>query len=88
MQCYAPLMVNVNPGARQWPTNLIGYDALHSFGSASFYAQKMYSNNRGDCMLPVEVKVARPEASSQASAEAEPTAAERPRRCRHVVDSR
>ncbi len=72
MQCYAPLMVNVNPGARQWPTNLIGYDGLHSFGSASFYAQKMYSNNRGDCMLPVEVKVARPEAPSQASAEAEP----------------
>ena len=72
MQCYAPLMVNVNPSARQWPTNLIGYDGLHSFGSASFYAQKMYSNNRGDCMLPVEVKVARPEAPSQANVEAEP----------------
>ena len=65
MQCYAPLMVNVNPGARQWPTNLIGYDALHSFGSPSFYAQKMYSQNRGDHVLPVEVNVARSESAGE-----------------------
>ncbi len=59
MQCYAPLLVNVNQGASQWPTNLIGYDALHSFGSASYYAQKMYSNNRGNRVLPVELNVNR-----------------------------
>ena len=29
MQCYAPLFVNVNPGARQWRPDFIGYDALH-----------------------------------------------------------
>jgi len=27
MHCYAPLLVNGNPGARQWRPNLIGYDA-------------------------------------------------------------
>ena len=26
MNCYAPMFVNVNPGARQWRPNLIGYD--------------------------------------------------------------
>jgi alpha-L-arabinofuranosidase len=55
MQCYAPLMVNVNPNARQWQTNLIGFNALNSFGSASYYAQKMYSDNRGDQTVPVEL---------------------------------
>ena len=55
MHCYAPLLVNVNPGAAQWGTNLIGYDALTSFGSPSYYAQKMFSENRGDTVLPVEV---------------------------------
>jgi alpha-L-arabinofuranosidase len=55
MSCYAPLLVNVNPGARQWGTNLIGYDALRSFGSTSYYVQTMFNNNRGDRVLPVEV---------------------------------
>ena len=36
MQCYAPLFVNVNE--RQWRPNLIGYDALTSYGSPSYYA--------------------------------------------------
>ena len=57
MECYAPLFVNVNPGARQWPTNLIGYDALTSFGSPSYYVQKMYRDFHGDRVLPVDVKV-------------------------------
>jgi alpha-N-arabinofuranosidase len=52
MHCYAPLFVNVNPGARQWAVNLIGYDALTSFGSPSYYVQKMFSTNRGDVVLP------------------------------------
>lgn len=51
MACYAPLLVNVNPGARQWSTNLIGYDALTSFGSASYYMQKMFAENKGDVSL-------------------------------------
>lgn len=51
MQCYAPLLVNVNPGARQWRPNLIGYDALRSFGSPSYYAFQMFSRNVGDSIL-------------------------------------
>jgi alpha-L-arabinofuranosidase len=45
---YAPLLVNVNPGGPQWGTNLIGYDALNSYGSASYYAQVLFSNHLGD----------------------------------------
>jgi alpha-N-arabinofuranosidase len=51
MQCYAPLLVNVNPGAKQWRPDLIGYDALHSFGSPSYYAFSMFSGNVGDEIL-------------------------------------
>jgi alpha-N-arabinofuranosidase len=51
MQCYAPLLVNVNPGARQWRPNLIGYDAISTYGSPSYYAIKMFSGNLGDKIL-------------------------------------
>jgi alpha-N-arabinofuranosidase len=53
MQCYAPLLVNVNPGARQWRPDLIGYDALSAYGSPSYYALQMFSRNVGDQILPV-----------------------------------
>ncbi|MGA8940243.1 MAG: alpha-L-arabinofuranosidase C-terminal domain-containing protein [Acidobacteriaceae bacterium] len=45
---YAPLLVNVNPQASQWPTNLIGYDAVSSYGSPSYYAQCMFAAHMGD----------------------------------------
>jgi alpha-N-arabinofuranosidase len=51
MQCYAPLLVNVNPGARQWRPNLIGYDGLNVYGSPSYYAIQMFSQNHGDSVL-------------------------------------
>jgi alpha-L-arabinofuranosidase len=47
MAGYAPLLVNVNPGGMQWDTDLIGYDALTSYGSPSYYAQVMFSNHLG-----------------------------------------
>jgi alpha-N-arabinofuranosidase len=53
MQCYAPLLVNVNPGGRQWRPDLIGYDAASSYGSPSYYALQMFSRNLGDEILPV-----------------------------------
>jgi alpha-N-arabinofuranosidase len=53
MQCYAPLLVNVNPGGRQWRPDLIGYDALTSYGSPSYYAFKMFSREIGDEILSV-----------------------------------
>jgi alpha-N-arabinofuranosidase len=51
MQCYAPLFVNVNPGARQWRPDLIGYDAISAYGSPSYYALQMFSRNLGDEIL-------------------------------------
>jgi alpha-L-arabinofuranosidase len=64
MEAYAPLLVNVNPGARQWATDLIGYDALNSFGSPSYYVQSMFANYHGEIVLPVEVS-AGPDTSPQ-----------------------
>jgi len=53
MSSYAPLFVNVNPGAMQWPTDLIGYDSVTSYGSPAYYAQKIFSLYHGDRILPV-----------------------------------
>lgn len=55
MHCYAPLFCNVNPGGMQWSINLIGYDALGSFGSPAYFVQKMFSNNRGDVVLKTQL---------------------------------
>jgi alpha-L-arabinofuranosidase len=48
MAAYAPLLVNVNPGGMQWETDVIGYDALRSYGSPSYYAQAMFATYLGD----------------------------------------
>jgi len=48
MSAYAPLFVNVNPGGMQWSSDLIGYDALSSYGSPSYYAQVMFASCLGD----------------------------------------
>ena len=42
---YAPLLVNVN--APSWPTNLIGYNGLTSYGSPSYWVVKMLSDGHG-----------------------------------------
>ena len=65
MQCYAPLFANVNaedpaqghPRGWQWNTNLIGYDALHAFGSPSYQVLAVFGQNRGDVMLPATFDV-------------------------------
>jgi alpha-L-arabinofuranosidase len=51
MHCYAPLLVNVSPGARQWRPNLIGYDALRVYGSPSYHAIKLFATHLGDELL-------------------------------------
>lgn len=56
MASYAPLFVNVNPGGMQWETDLIGYDALRSYGSPSYYAQVMFSSYLGDSILDSELE--------------------------------
>ena len=58
MHCYAPLFVNVNPGGMQWASDLIGYDALNSYGSPAYYAQVMFANNLGNALPQTELKAA------------------------------
>ncbi len=53
MASYAPLFVNVNPGASQWQTDLIGFDVMNSFGSTTYYVLKMFAQNHGDTILTV-----------------------------------
>jgi alpha-N-arabinofuranosidase len=47
MASYAPLFVNVNPGGMQWAPDLIGYDALTSYGSPSYWAQVLFGTYLG-----------------------------------------
>jgi alpha-N-arabinofuranosidase len=49
--CYAPIFVNVNPGGSQWLPDLMGYDALNSYGGVSYHVLKLYGNNHGDSIL-------------------------------------
>jgi alpha-N-arabinofuranosidase len=55
LSSYAPLFVNVSDlakgGSMQWRSDLLGYDALTSYGSPSYYAQAMFSSNHGDHVL-------------------------------------
>lgn len=59
MSCYAPLLVNVNKAtatarkAWQWDSDLIGYDALNSYGSPSYYVQKLFNHYLGNKIVPV-----------------------------------
>jgi alpha-N-arabinofuranosidase len=56
MAAYAPLLVNVNPGGMQWETDLIGYDAMKSYGSPSYYAQVLFAKYLGDQTVKAELK--------------------------------
>lgn len=68
LSCYAPLFVNVNlakpatatapasPRGWQWDSDLIGYNALTSFGSPAYYAQKMFNTNLGNKVVPITVE--------------------------------
>jgi alpha-N-arabinofuranosidase len=47
MASYAPLFVNVNPGGMQWAPDLIGYNALTSYGSPSYWAQALFGTHLG-----------------------------------------
>jgi alpha-L-arabinofuranosidase len=56
MSSYAPLFANY--GHSQWNPNLIGYDQTESYGSTSYWVQKLFSANIGDRVLPVAATVA------------------------------
>jgi len=59
MASYAPLFVNVSKltgpdHSMQWRTDLIGYDALNSYGSPAYYAQKMFNTLHGNEILATD----------------------------------
>jgi alpha-L-arabinofuranosidase len=56
MAAYAPLFVRVDPGGMQWETDLIGYNALKSYGSPAYYAQVMFGSYVGDHTLGSKVE--------------------------------
>jgi alpha-N-arabinofuranosidase len=60
MASYAPLFVNVDPGGMQWETDLIGYDALHSYGSPSYWAQVLFGRYLGTEIVPATLTNAGP----------------------------
>jgi len=53
IHCYAPLFVNVNPGAMQWTTDLIGYNTMSAYGSPAYWAQHIFANHVGDSVLNI-----------------------------------
>lgn len=55
MSSYAPLYVNVNDV--DWPVNLINFDASKSFGRISYYAIKMFNDNRADQNVSTQTKI-------------------------------
>jgi alpha-L-arabinofuranosidase len=56
MSSYAPLFANYLH--TQWNPDLIGYDQVESFGSTSYYVQRMFAANVGDRMVPVSASAA------------------------------
>jgi alpha-L-arabinofuranosidase len=53
MASYAPLFANVE--GWQWKPDLIWVDNLRSYGTPNYYVQKMFANNAGDVVLPVQL---------------------------------
>ena len=47
---YAPLFVNAND--RKWNPDAIIFDSAQSFGTPSYWVQRLFSTNRGDVVLP------------------------------------
>ncbi|MFT4154246.1 alpha-L-arabinofuranosidase C-terminal domain-containing protein [Parafilimonas sp.] len=54
MSSYAPLLVNVNDV--DWPVNLISFDNAKSFARISYYAMKMFNENKPTYNLATDVK--------------------------------
>jgi alpha-N-arabinofuranosidase len=53
MASYAPLFAHVD--AWQWAPDLIWFDNLRSFGTPSYYVQKVFGTNAGTRVLPVSI---------------------------------
>lgn len=56
MASYAPLFANLN--GFQWLPDMIYYDSARAlFGTPSYYVQELFSQNRGDVILPVTATI-------------------------------
>lgn len=55
MASYAPLFVNVHD--RHWNPDAICYDNLRSYGTPSYWVQRMFSRSRIDEAFPIDVQV-------------------------------
>jgi alpha-L-arabinofuranosidase len=53
LACYAPLFCNVSN--QDWTPNLIYFNGTQVYGTPSYYVQQMFSQNRGDAVLPTSV---------------------------------
>jgi alpha-L-arabinofuranosidase len=58
MSSYAPLFGHEE--AWQWRPNLIWFDSLKSYATPNYYVQQLFSQNRGDVVLPVDIQDTRP----------------------------
>ncbi|MCY2988589.1 MAG: DUF1080 domain-containing protein [Planctomycetota bacterium] len=54
MASYAPLFSNVD--YKRWNPDLINFDSARAYGTPSYHVQKMFSEARGDVVLPVDLK--------------------------------
>ena len=54
MASYAPLFAHID--GWQWTPNLIWTDNLRVHGTPNYYVQQLFMHNRGDVVLPVELK--------------------------------
>lgn len=54
MTAYAPLFCKI--GGSQWTPDLIWFTNTRSYGTPSYHVQKLFSTNRPDQLLPIEVK--------------------------------
>jgi alpha-L-arabinofuranosidase len=58
LSSYAPLFANVN--YKKWNPDLINFNASESYGTPSYYVQKMFSRNRSDVILQSRLQIQEP----------------------------
>jgi alpha-L-arabinofuranosidase len=58
MSSYAPLLGHEE--AWQWRPNLFWFDNLAAYATPNYYVQQMFSRNRGDVVLPIQLIDSRP----------------------------
>ena len=62
MGSYAPLFANLNN--KNWNPDLIYFTGTQVYGTPSYYVQQMFSENRGDAVLPTAVIASVPPATN------------------------